>query len=79
MVPRYGTDLSIGGHLLGLAHYELVSKRTGSKGRIWVVDNESFQLTVIKQHQAEGRLAQSAERKANNLEVVGSTLGFCTF
>ena len=79
MVPRYGTDLSIGGHLLGLAHYELVSKRTGSKGRIWVIDKESFHRTIIKQHEAESRLAQLAERKAKNLEVVGSNLGFLHF
>ena len=56
--------------------YEPVSKRTGSNGRIRVVYMGSFQLSNIKQHESEGRLAQSAERKAKNLEVVGSNLGF---
>ena len=61
MGPRYGTDLTIGGHLLGLAYYvtyEPVSKRTGSNGRIRVGYKESFQLSNIKQHESEGRLAQ---------------------
>ena len=71
---RYGRHLTIGGHLLGLALYEPVSKRTGSNGRIWVVHKESFCLQNIKQPEAAGRLAQSAERIANNLEVVGSNL-----
>ena len=53
-----GTHLTIGGHLLGLAHYEPVSKRTGSNGRIRVGYQESFQLSNIKQHESEGRLAQ---------------------
>ena len=79
MGPRYGTYLTIGGHLLGLAHYEPVSERTGSNGRIRVGFKESFQLSKIKQHESEGCLAQSAERKAKKLEVVGSNLGFLHF
>ena len=71
--------LTIGGHLFGLARYEPVSKRTGSNGPIRVLYKESFQIPNIKQHEAEGHLAQSAERKAKNLEVVGSNLEFYTF
>jgi hypothetical protein len=77
--PRYGTNLTIGGHLLGLAHDEPVSKRTGSNGRIRVGCKQSFQLSNVKQHESAGRLAQSAERRAKSLEVVGSNLGFLHF
>ena len=38
-----------------------------------------FRRSNIKQHESEGRLAQSAERKAKNLEVVGLNLGFLHF